>query len=303
MPATPAPTKTYHKTLYPSIDPGRPELSAKGKVVVITGGGTGIGAETALYFAKAGAARIAILGRREQPLLDTKARIEAEHPHADILALATDVTQKDLVETAFSKIAENGKIDVLISNAALLGTIGDISTLTSEIFLSSVVANLQGNFNLATAFLSYAAEDAVIIETSSAAAHLTVANGFVSYNVSKAASSRFYSSLAFENPKISIYNVQPGVVATDMSRASGYKPKEKGAEFAWSEGESVDAMAEFDDVSLPAGFMVWLASPESRFLKGKFLWANWDVDELKTKQKEIEGTPLLNIGLIGWPFT
>ena len=60
--------------------------------------------------------------------------------------------------------------------------------------------------------------------------------------------------------------------------------------------------ADFDLVSLPASFNVWLASPEARFLKGKFLWANWDVDELKARAKEIEATTQLSIGLGGWPF-
>ena len=60
--------------------------------------------------------------------------------------------------------------------------------------------------------------------------------------------------------------------------------------------------ADFHSVSLPASFNVWLASPEARFLKGKFLWANWDVDELKAQAKEIETTPQLSIGLVGWPF-
>ena len=59
---------------------------------------------------------------------------------------------------------------------------------------------------------------------------------------------------------------------------------------------------DFDLVSLPASFNVWLASPEARFLKGKFLWANWDVDELKSKAKEIEEGTQLSIGLVGWPF-
>ena len=60
--------------------------------------------------------------------------------------------------------------------------------------------------------------------------------------------------------------------------------------------------ADLDLVSLPASFNVWLASPEARFLKGKFLWANWDVDELKAQAKEIETTTQLSIGLNGWPF-
>ena len=55
-------------------------------------------------------------------------------------------------------------------------------------------------------------------------------------------------------------------------------------------------------VSLPAGFNVWLASPEARFLNGKFLWTNWDVDELKAQAKELEASSRLSIGLVGWPF-
>jgi hypothetical protein len=54
--------------------------------------------------------------------------------------------------------------------------------------------------------------------------------------------------------------------------------------------------------SLPAGFSVWLASPEAKFLKNKFLWTNWDVDELKARSKEIEASSQLSIGLVGWPF-
>ena len=60
--------------------------------------------------------------------------------------------------------------------------------------------------------------------------------------------------------------------------------------------------ADIDPVSLPASFNVWLASLEARFLKGKFLWANWDVDELKARAKEIENGMELSVGLAGWPF-
>jgi hypothetical protein len=54
-------------------------------------------------------------------------------------------------------------------------------------------------------------------------------------------------------------------------------------------------------VSLPAGFLVWAASPESEFLRGRMLWSNWDVDELKVQKTEFEGTPKFTIGLLGWP--
>lgn len=53
-------------------------------------------------------------------------------------------------------------------------------------------------------------------------------------------------------------------------------------------------------VSLPASFMVWAASKEARFLSGKFVWTNWDVDELKAAASVIEGSNKYTTGLVGW---
>jgi len=47
---------------------------------------------------------------------------------------------------------------------------------------------------------------------------------------------------------------------------------------------------------------VWLASPEATFLNLKFLFANWDVDELKEQTKEIQQTNKYSMDLVGWPF-
>ena len=53
-------------------------------------------------------------------------------------------------------------------------------------------------------------------------------------------------------------------------------------------------------VELATGFIVWAASPEAEFLKGKFVWSNWDVEELIAKKEEISSTAQLTNGLIGW---
>ena len=55
---------------------------------------------------------------------------------------------------------------------------------------------------------------------------------------------------------------------------------------------------------MPAHFVVWLASPEAKFLNGRFLWASMDVAELKRREAEITSNPdLLTIGLVGKDFS
>lgn len=56
-------------------------------------------------------------------------------------------------------------------------------------------------------------------------------------------------------------------------------------------------------VELPGHFLVWLASPEARFLKSKFVWTNWDVRELIDRAEEIKGDDhLLRVNLNGVPM-
>ena len=56
-------------------------------------------------------------------------------------------------------------------------------------------------------------------------------------------------------------------------------------------------------VELPAHFMLWLSSAQDRkFLHGKMLWSNWDVEELAAKAEDFAKKGLFTLGMIGWPF-
>ena len=217
----PSPTSTWHTKTHQSISPTRPELSAKGKTVVVTGGGTGIGAETARSFAEAGASRIALLGRRKQPLLDTKASIEHKFAHVEVFVASTDVTKKSEVDTAFAEFVGDGKVHILVSNAAVIGPQDPIRDADGDKFLEAIQQNLKGSFFVAQAFLRYASTEAVAIDVSSSAAHLNFIPGFASYSIAKLAIFRLWDSLAFENPEISVFHVQPGVVDTAMNKEAG----------------------------------------------------------------------------------
>jgi NAD(P)-dependent dehydrogenase (short-subunit alcohol dehydrogenase family) len=107
----PAPVNNWHNDTYASIDPKRPELSAKGRKIVITGGGYGIGRATAEAFAVAGASSIAILGRKEAPLLETKKHIESTYK-VSVTTHIADITDEAAVKKAAKEIGEWHVLDM-----------------------------------------------------------------------------------------------------------------------------------------------------------------------------------------------
>jgi citronellol/citronellal dehydrogenase len=86
-----------------------------GKVAIVTGGGTGIGRATARELAMTGA-RVAICGRRPEPLEETRTELEAVG--RDVLAMTCDVREPEQVEAFLDAVDERfGGVDVLVNNA------------------------------------------------------------------------------------------------------------------------------------------------------------------------------------------
>jgi NAD(P)-dependent dehydrogenase (short-subunit alcohol dehydrogenase family) len=112
----------------------------QGEHVVITGGGTGVGAEIAQSFAQAGAC-VTILGRRLEPLQEVAEDIGA-------LALTADVTDRASLDAALERARDaQGPISVAIANAGAADS-APFSKMRVEDFQSSLDVNLVGVFNL-----------------------------------------------------------------------------------------------------------------------------------------------------------
>ena len=218
-------TKNYHHEPYPAIDPTRPELSAKGKVIFITGGSRGIGLAIAESFAQAGAADIFISGRQQGSLERSKAKIEGAHK-SHVHPLVFDVVDTAAVEAAFAQVKKDiGPIDVVVSNAGYLSTglLGDISP---DDFWRAFEINTKGSFNVIKAVIKFAAKNAVLISINSGVVHLppefiTIA----SYAASKAATAKMHEYLQAEQPDLRVFSLQPGGIPTEMSLGAGV-PKE-----------------------------------------------------------------------------
>lgn len=95
-----------------------------GKVAIVTGGGTGIGAAIAQHFASLGAS-VAISGRRLEPLREQAAKIGAAG--AKVLSLDCDTATEDGVVRLFGMVEEGlGPVDILVNNAAIAGPVAPI---------------------------------------------------------------------------------------------------------------------------------------------------------------------------------
>lgn len=238
---------TYHTSPYPSIDINRPELSTAGKVVLITGGGTGIGLATAQHFAAAGCTSLAITGRRAKVLAEAQKLIQDKYPATKVLTLASDVTNREGMVEAFKRTAETfgQNINVLINNAGYLPSYQSQGSAEkdSDEWWKAFVVNVRGAHNVLNAFLPVTAPDATVINVSSGAMNATLA-GQSAYIASKTAAARVFECFQVENPGLRVVNLAPGIVLTDMHQKTVDHFDEIGAEQApLDDGECTERIA------------------------------------------------------------
>lgn len=116
----------------------------KGKTIIVTGGGTGLGKSMATRFAELGA-NLVITSRR-QNVIDETAKILREHG-VKVLAISCDVREADQVESMVEKTVEEfGGIDILLNNAAG-NFISPTENLSSNAFKTIVDIVLNGTFH------------------------------------------------------------------------------------------------------------------------------------------------------------
>lgn len=113
------------------------------RVLIVTGGGSGIGRATARLFATDGA-KVAILDRNENAGQDAVREIQAQGGNA--IYVQTDVASGESVKNAVSEVVERwGRIDILYANAAIQ-IIRSVDEMTEEEWTSQLAVNLTGTF-------------------------------------------------------------------------------------------------------------------------------------------------------------
>lgn len=274
-------TKEFRSDIYPFIShTAGLHNAALNKTILITGGGRGIGATTALQFARSGAATIIITGRTLSSLTATAASISAAVPGVRVVTHTLNVSDAESVEKLFAEL-DTG-IDVLVNNAGVSEPTLLLGSADVKAVKQTFEINILGSYLMTRAYIQSQKQrgnGGTIINMGSVLGTLTVA-GMSAYSISKLAMNRLVDAVDYEYGRdgFRAYSFHPGTVATDLV----------------DEGESpVVKAAATDTPELGAATAVYLSTERAKWASGRYVSSNWDMEELEGRAEEIVEKNLL----------
>jgi NAD(P)-dependent dehydrogenase (short-subunit alcohol dehydrogenase family) len=247
-------------------------MRLKGKVALITGGGTGIGAAIAERFVSEGA-KVCITGRRQE-MLD---KVAQSFPSGTATTCSGDTSRDEDVERMVAKtVAFGGKLDILVNNAGISAQ-GPVGELSREVWQKIFDVNVTGPFLLMKASIPHMlkAGGGSIINIASVGG-LRCLPGMPAYCSSKAGLIMLtqQAALDYGPHKIRCNAVCPGAIKTDMvANEFGQIGKMIGMEpnsFFTMVSKALP-LQRFGDPQEIGGVCTFLASDDSSFMTGAAL--------------------------------
>jgi 3-oxoacyl-[acyl-carrier protein] reductase len=237
----------------------------EGKIALITGGSRGIGAAIAKRLAADGAS-VAITYAKDGKA--ASAVVEAiENAGGKAVAIQAEATDPEAVKSAVEKTAKTfGRIDVLVNNA---GTAipKPFEKTTLEDMDRMIDINIRGTFVATQAALPHMPNGGRIISIGSCVGERDMTPGLAAYAATKGAVKMFTQGLAREvgSRGITVNNIQPGPINTDLNPAAG----------DWAAPQIANtALGRYGTVDEVAALVAFVAGPEASYITG----ANLTVD-------------------------
>jgi 3-oxoacyl-[acyl-carrier protein] reductase len=234
----------------------------KNKRALVTGGSRGIGAAIVKRLAHEGAD--VAFTYTNSPEQAAKVAHAVQSPSGRTIAIQADSADADAVVAAVERtVAELGSIDILVNNAGVLAFV-PIDDLTLADFDRTFAVNVRAVFVATQAAVKHMQTGGRIINIGSTNAERMPFSGGSAYAMSKAALQGLVKGLARDlgSRGITINNVQPGPIATEMNPPDG-----EAAEML----KKLMAIPHFGSVEDVAGMVAYLASPEAGFITGASL--------------------------------
>ena len=237
----------------------------QGRRALVTGASRGIGAEIVRRLAADGATVAFTYGSSAAEAEKLVAEVEGGGGKA-VAMQADSADPAQVVASVDETVAQLGGLDILVNNAGV-AIIGDIETFPLEDFDRQVAINIRAVFAAIQRALPHLDTGGRIINIGSINADRVPGPGLAVYAMTKAAVAGLTRGLARDlGPRgITVNNVQPGPIATDMNPETG--------EFAEA-AKQVMALGHYGHPRDVASAVSYLAGPEAAFVTG----ANWNVD-------------------------
>ncbi|XP_072344184.1 3-oxoacyl-[acyl-carrier-protein] reductase FabG isoform X2 [Scyliorhinus torazame] len=242
------------------------KLSLSGKVALVTGASSGIGAGTAILFAKLGA-KLALNGRNVDNLSEV-GKVCEDAGQCQPLLLPGDLTDEATVKKVVEEtINHYGQLDVLVNSAGIL-LMGTIETTTMEDYDKIMNVNLRSIYHLTRLAVPH------LIHTKGCIVNVSSVNGqrsfpgVVVYCMSKAALDQFTRCLALDLApmKVRVNAVSPGVIVTDIHKRAGLSEGDY-AQFL-NKCKVTHALGRPGEVHEVAQAIAFLASDAASFITG-----------------------------------